>query len=147
MKIKKEILAPDGIVAINRDKEIIVFNDAASRMLSFKEPEVLSKDFRNVLITSEEDQSYILSALEKGESYSNISLAINRSDEKKINVLTSITPITQPDQGVIGVIVVFRDIEEVISLYDELQEKNKKIIEQKNRQFSAAVSKAHLPWI
>ena len=133
MRIKEKIIAPDGIVAINRDKEIIVFNDAASRITAFKEQEVLSKDFRDILIKSEEDQSYILSVLEKGESYSNISLAINRSGAKEFNVLTSITPITQPDLGVVGAIVVFRDIEEVISLYDELQEKNKKIIEQKNR--------------
>jgi PAS domain S-box-containing protein len=133
MRIKKKIIAPDGIVAINRDKEIIVFNDAASRITAFKEQEILSKDFRDVLITSEEDQSYILSALEKGESHSNISLTINRSDAKEFNVLTSITPIAQPDKGVIGAIVVFRDIEEVISLYDELQKKNKKIIEEKNK--------------
>ena len=47
MRIKKEIIAPDGIVAINRDKEIIVFNDAASRITAFKEQEILSKDFRD----------------------------------------------------------------------------------------------------
>jgi PAS domain S-box-containing protein len=130
---KRRLLIPDGIIAINQAKEIIVFNDAASRITAFKEQEILSKDFRNVLITSKEDQSYIFSALEKGESYSNISLTLNRSDAKGLNVLTSITPVTQPNEGVIGVIVVFRDIEEVISLYDELQEKNKKLIEEKNK--------------
>ncbi|MCB0748005.1 MAG: PAS domain-containing protein, partial [Ignavibacteriae bacterium] len=40
-KLNKKALATDGIIVINKEQVIIVFNEAASRITGFNEQEVL----------------------------------------------------------------------------------------------------------
>ncbi len=41
--------APDGIAVINKDKNIIVFNESAQRITNFSEEEILQKNITSLI--------------------------------------------------------------------------------------------------
>ena len=55
------------------------------------------------------------------------------NEDSLINVMVSLNPLEQPSHGIIGVIIVFRDTEEMISIFNELQQKNKELLNEKNK--------------
>jgi len=129
----KPDIAPDGIIVINEKKKIIVFNEAAQRITGFKEQEIISQDYDFLFKSSDKDQHYILDAITKGTSYSNISMIITCGDRKSLRILSSITPIKQPQMGVLGAIIVFRNMKEMLSLTQELHKKNREILDERNK--------------
>ena len=110
--------APDGIVAINKDKKIIAFSEAAQRLTGYHEENVIYKDFTFIFGKNNNNQQPILDALATGKTYSNISMNMKCSNKKSQNFLTSVTPFEQPTKKIIGVIVVFRNTEEMITLFN-----------------------------
>src|SRR5690606_15891544 len=132
-EIDKKIFAADGIIAVNKDDIIIVFNEAASRITEFNSNEVLAR--KSVLLFGKEsaNNSIIKKSLLTGEIFSNISLDINKKNGESLNVSASITPLTQPEQGTIGILIIFRDLNETSSLYSALAEKNQEVLEEKNK--------------
>ncbi len=125
--------APDGIIAINRENKIIVFNDAACRLTGYKTSEVISNQIDFLFPVQSEIENIIMHSLSSGDILSNISMTIRRSDKIDLLVTASVTPLKQPSQGVIGILIVFRNTLETLSLYNALEEKNKEIIEEKNK--------------
>lgn len=125
--------APDGIIAVNREQKIIVFNDAACRITGFNADDVVGKQLDFLFAYKIEKESYLLHSLSYGEMFSNISLTINSAFKKELSVTASITPLNQPSQGIIGILIVFRNTMETLLLYNALDEKNLEIIEEKNK--------------
>jgi PAS domain-containing protein len=68
-----------------------------------------------------------------GKSYSNISVNIKCATTKDQNFIASITPIQQPEQGIIGIIFVFRNMEDMITLLGNLEDKSREILDLKNK--------------
>jgi sigma-54 dependent transcriptional regulator, acetoin dehydrogenase operon transcriptional activator AcoR len=132
-KNNKTAIAPDGIIVINEKKKVIVFNEAAQRITGFKENEIISQDYDFLFKSSDKDQKYVFDAITKGTSFSNISMNISCGDRKALRILSSITPIKQPQIGIIGAIIVFRNMQEMLSLTQELQKKNREILDERNK--------------
>ncbi|MBZ0200885.1 MAG: PAS domain-containing protein, partial [Ignavibacteriaceae bacterium] len=104
-----KVIAHDGIVVLNKENKIIVFNEAASRITGFQNRDVISKQGDFLFSSSDVKNLLLNQCLTSGEVFSNISLSINCSNNKKINVTASISPLSQPSHGIIGIILVFRD--------------------------------------
>lgn len=132
-EINIKTLAPDGIISINKELKVIVFNEAACRITGFNTRDIVGRDSDFIFPNSNENKSYIHQSLTIGEIFSNISLTLQCADKKYLPVTASITPITNPEQGITGTIIVFRDTQEILSLYNTLEGKNKEIIEEKNK--------------
>ncbi|GMU98613.1 MAG: hypothetical protein AMXMBFR51_13500 [Ignavibacteriota bacterium] len=128
-----KLFASDGIIAINKDRRIIVFNEGATRITGFSYETIISKQSDILFDSTLQENAILYKSLNSGEIFSNISLRIKTIDKKELEVFASISPLIQPDQGIIGLIIVFRDINEVISLYHSLDQKNIEIIEEKNK--------------
>ncbi len=126
-------MVPDGIIVIDKGKKIIAFNESAQRITGLEEDDVLSKDLSFLFPNPDNDQKYILNSIKNKITYSNLRMEIISSNNIPINVIVSITPLEHPPLGTIGVIVVFRNIEEMISIFDELQERNKELLNEKNK--------------
>ena len=79
---QQDVYAPDGVIIIDHSGKIIAFNEAARRITGYKEADVSLKDYPILFKNSESDQSYIDKALNKGKSYSNLTLTIRGRTNK-----------------------------------------------------------------
>ena len=131
--INNPVFAPEGIIAINKENKIIVFNDAAGRITGFQTKDVISHQINFLFNNSNENNLLVQQSLSSGDIFSNIPLTINCNNGMELSVNASITPLTQPTQGIIGTIIIFRDTQEILSLYNLIDEKNTEIIEEKNK--------------
>lgn len=99
----------EGILAVNREGNVILINAAARRLLSvpdgIREGEPLEKVFPG---------SRLLDTLKSGETQTNVSLSIGQS-----HVITSRIPVTEGDR-VAGAISIFRDRTEMMKIAEEL---------------------------
>jgi PAS domain S-box-containing protein len=130
---QEDIVAPDGIVVIDRDKKIIAFNEAAQRITGFTEKEIIFQDYQLLFKDSRSDGSYVEDALMKGESYSNLSIDLINSGGQKFNVLASIAPLKPPEKPIVGIVFVFRNTQEMASMAQSLREKTLEILNERNR--------------
>lgn len=130
---EEDIIAPDGIIVIDRDKKIIAFNEAAQRITGFAEKEVIFQDYQLLFQEFQPDSNYVEDALTKGESYANLSIDLINSNNQNFNVLVSITPLKPPKKQIVGVVLVFRNTREMASMAQSLREKTLEILNERNR--------------
>jgi PAS domain S-box-containing protein len=122
-------LFSDGVIAIDKDLRIISFSKGAERITGFLAVDVNGKNF-NEVFKSELDvhKSPIADVLENGKSLANIKTKINNIDNKPITISINATPLKDVKGEIIGLIVNFRDIEEVYKLHAELFTENARLI-------------------
>jgi PAS domain S-box-containing protein len=132
-KNKEKMITPDGIIVISCENKIIAFSQAASRITGYEEDEIILKDFNFLFNKSGEYKNYIADSLTSGNTYSNLSLNITCKDDNVLNVLSSITPITRSDKSIIGIALVFRNTEEMLSLAETIREKTQALLDEKNK--------------
>jgi PAS domain S-box-containing protein len=131
-KNTETLIIPDGIIVIGKDKNIIVFNEAASRITGFSEDEVIGENFEFLFKKNIDEKRFIIDALEENLSISNLSINITDFKGNLKNVLASISPIKR-EGNVLSVVFVFRDTKEMLSLAEEINEKTLELIDQKNK--------------
>jgi PAS domain S-box-containing protein len=129
---KEALIVPDGIIVIGKEYQIIVFNEAASRITGFVEDDVIGKDFKILFSQSGDDSKLIIDSLKENRSFSNLSINITDSKNRIKNVLASITPILK-DKEVLSVVLVFRNTKEMLTMAEEIEEKTLELIDQKNK--------------
>ncbi len=128
---REKMVSPDGIIVIARDGNIIVFNEAASRITGYMEEEILGRHFGILFRKSPREAEHISSSLAGNVAFPNLSVNITDSTGEEKNVLASITPIAQEE--VTSVVLVFRDTHEMLTLSQELQQKTSELVDQRNR--------------
>ncbi|HYE09737.1 MAG TPA: sigma 54-interacting transcriptional regulator [Patescibacteria group bacterium] len=101
----------NGIVAINKDRRITVFNKAAGKILGVDASKVLDQEIASVMPESE-----LPHVLESGESEIGSTLNINGK-----TLITNRTPIFQGGK-VVGAVAVFQDITDYKNAMHELNE-------------------------
>ncbi len=131
-KNKESLIIPDGIAVIGKDNNILVFNEAASRITGYDEEDIIGKSFEFLFAKRPEDQKFIHQSLNENLAFNNISMNITDGKGNVKNVLASITPIKR-DENVLSVVFVFRDTKEMLSLAEEIQQKTFELIDQKNK--------------
>jgi len=129
---KEALIIPDGIVVIGKELNIIVFNDAASRITGFSEEEIVGQNC-NVLFEENSDGiNFIIDSIKENRSFANLAFNIKDKNEKEKNVLSSITPIVRSEQ-VLSTVLVFRDTKEMFSMAEEIELKTTELYDQKNK--------------
>ena len=101
----------DGMIAVNREGRVTLFNRAAERLIGKSADQVMGKKIGEVLPDTCLDQ-----VLQTGKPELNQSLEL--ANGKKI--VTNREPVTDREGKVIGVVSVFRDITEVTSLVQQV---------------------------
>ena len=130
---EQAIYEADGIIVLNKKGEIIASSEAACRITHFNEDELIGKSFKFLFETRIEDQDFISKILNEEKSYANINLLINIKNSTPLIVNASVTLLTQPTNKVIGIILVFRNMEEMVSILKELKTKNEELLYEKNK--------------
>lgn len=105
----------DGVLVVDRNYKIIVFNAVAAQISGFSIKEATGKVFDQVLKFVREDNEqindkFISEAIRTGEikSMSNHTVLI-RKDGSKVSVADSAAPLKNENGRVVGCVVVFRD--------------------------------------
>jgi PAS domain S-box-containing protein len=128
-----DLFFPDGVIIIDKNNNIVAFNEAASRITGYNEHEVSLQDYDCLFKNSESEKQYIEESLIKGKYFSNIILNITCSDNETVNVFASITPIKKSNDEIISIVFVFRDANEMIKLSQSLQNNIQETVDEKNR--------------
>lgn len=105
----------DGVVAIDHDWRIILWNKAASTITGWSEAEVLGKPFRSIVKfirehDRKEDIAFIEDAIVMGKtSFMEVGTLLIKKDGTEIAVGDSAAPINDKDGKMKGVVIVFHD--------------------------------------
>lgn len=112
----------DGILTADQSLRIITFNGAASEITGFSREEVLGDScldvFRQILFGQE---CLVCRALEKREYVRDVEREIVRKNGDRRLVLVTTTPLHDPQGKQTGIVVVFRDIQEIRELREQLK--------------------------
>jgi PAS domain S-box-containing protein len=68
---KEAMIIPDGIAVISKEQNIIVFNEAASRITGFGENEIVSKKIKMLFNKSKNDLKYIRESILENRAFTN----------------------------------------------------------------------------
>jgi len=129
---KEVLIIPDGIAVIGKDCNIIVFNEAASRITGYGEDDVVGKKCGILFEESSDGMNFLKESLREKRAFMNLAFNIKTKKESEKNVLASITPIVR-NENVISAVLVFRDTKEMLNLAEDLEEKTTELIDQKNK--------------
>lgn len=103
----------DGIATFNLEAKVVTWNKACERIYGYKAEEVVGK---NILMTVPEkhlsEWKRIYDGVIKGKIFENIEVERIRKDGKLINLLLTVSPITNLNGEVIGISSFIRDITE-----------------------------------
>ena len=119
----------DGVIAINKNFKIISFSKGAERITGFLAIDVTGKGF-NAVFNSELDahRSPIDEVLKNGKSITDVKTKIRNVENKSITISINATPLKDVKGEIIGLLVSFRDIEEVYKLHADLFTENARLI-------------------
>ncbi len=129
---KEAAIIPDGIVVIGTDMNIIIFNEAASRITGLSEDKVVGEPCSIIFKKKGNESRFITEVISEKRMYSNLPFKIKDKQGNFINVLASITPIMKSDK-VSSVVLVFRNIKEMLLMAEELEKKTSQLIDQRNK--------------
>lgn len=129
---KEFLIIPDGIAVIGKDCNIVVFNEAASRITGYSEDDVVGESCGILFEKNSDGMNFLKESLRDNRAFTNLAFNIKTKKESKKNVLASITPIVR-NENVISAVLVFRDTKEMLNLAEELEERTTELIDQKNK--------------
>jgi transcriptional regulator of aroF, aroG, tyrA and aromatic amino acid transport len=113
----------DGIIAINKNKEIEIFNSYCENIFNRKKQEVLGKKIDEVLHIQED--APILNLINNGEEYDNIKMKTTSNNEKQY--ITTGRSIKDDEGNIVGAVASLRDINEVKEMVDVLYNKGEDV--------------------
>lgn len=129
---KEVLIIPDGIAVIGKECNIIVFNEAASRITGYTEDDVVGENCKILFEEGSDGMNFLKESLKDNRAFTNLAFNIKTKKESEKNVLASITPIVR-NEKVISAVLVFRDTKEMLSLAEDLEERTTELIDQKNK--------------
>jgi PAS domain S-box-containing protein len=129
---RADMILPDGIAVVDGAQNVIVFNEAASRITGFGEDEIIGRNAKMLFRNSPEGFGYLQKTLKLNRNFSNLNIKISVKNGQKKNVLASFTPVKN-DGKVISAVFVFRDTREMLLMAEEVEKKNLELINQKNK--------------
>ncbi|HSQ33782.1 MAG TPA: sigma 54-interacting transcriptional regulator [Peptostreptococcaceae bacterium] len=109
-----------GIVAINKNKEIEIFNSYCENIFNSKKQEVLGKKIDEILHI--QDDAPILNLINNGEEYDNIKMKTTSYKNKQY--ITTGRSIKDDEGNILGAVASLRDINEVREMVDVIYNKD-----------------------
>jgi len=108
--IINSVAVDDGILYINKNLEIEIFNDYCEDIFHYKKRDVLGKDIRTIV-----HDPPMIKALVSGEEYNNVEVNI-KTDRGESHYLTSGRTVKDDNDNTIGVVASIRDIKKAIEI-------------------------------
>lgn len=118
-KIKDEAILNgigDGVVAIDRAWNIILFNKAASSISGWSQSEAMGKSFRSVVrFIRESDRKENIDFIERAMVFGKVGFMENhtvliKKDNSEVPIGDSAAPLVDENGQIVGAIIIFRDV-------------------------------------
>lgn len=147
----------DGVMTLSLNGRIIMFNPAASAILGLSPEEVIDKTFAEIFIMEMEDNDEfnqtVLDAVYQAAVGQNATASFRRRDNSAVTLSVTSSYLRSAEgesEAPAGVIVVFNDITEIVTLQDAEKELNRQLrdayrdLEESNKTLNAALRKVQV---
>jgi PAS domain S-box-containing protein len=118
----------DGVVAVDKHFKIISFSRGAERVTGYLSIDITGKNFNDVFKSTLDKKSPLQKVLCTGEPIANYRTEIKDIDNKPITISINATSLKDVKGNIIGVIINFRDAEEIYKLHAELYKENARLV-------------------
>ncbi|MFH0801981.1 MAG: ATP-binding protein [bacterium] len=111
-----------GVLAVNRDGEVIVFNQAAEALTGFSREEVLGCSYRSLPCTETSENGDLLSAVLAGDNVPvhKTERFLGCKDGLKVPVESLVWPVKDKRGETVGAVEIFADLSAIRQLKDEV---------------------------
>ncbi|MFH1284684.1 MAG: PAS domain S-box protein [Candidatus Peregrinibacteria bacterium] len=115
----------EAIVVLNKKSRITMWSIGAAKMFGYKEPEILNKKLANLVIPEDEQiqNKNLIDQVEKRKFIKNVETKRITKSGKIIDVIISVTRVTDEKDEFIGYLVIYRDITDKKKTSTELQKR------------------------
>ncbi len=123
--------ALDIIFLLDKEGNIIYRNPASEIMISADLEEIKGTHYTNYFTKSRKDAAtkYFAEAIKEGKEIRNLETTLKDSAGKKIYLLANLTPVRSINGQIVGLLAIFRDITEKVTLTEKLKDNINKLEE------------------
>ena len=123
-------LGSDGVIVVNPNLKIISFSDEAERILNFQMSEVTNQTLYEIFGENiRQLDSAFFDTINHGNIHSN--LVITLFENRQFSF--SLSPLHSVKKQIVGLVINFRDLDEMTRLMQEVSEKNYEILVERNK--------------
>lgn len=115
-----------GIIVIDKESRITVFNKEAESLTGFKSEEFLNKKIDELWVKTSAKLEYMSeSVLNEGKTYSGVEVVIKDKKGKEVSTSVFASQVLDDDKKGIGVVFLLRDITEIKIMEEELKKEDR----------------------
>lgn len=123
-------LGSDGVIVVSPELKIISFSEDAERILDYQMEEVTGKPLSEIFGNNiKQLESTFTDVIQKGSIYSNLAVTVNENRRFSF----SLSPLHSVKKQIVGMVITFRDLDEMTRLMQEISEKNYEILVERNK--------------
>ncbi len=111
-----------GVIAVDLEGNITTLNRAAKNILCYQADDAVGKSCDTILNSLEKGKSLLRKAIDRKKDLLNFKRKVLRSDNREIWIESSVTLLRENDGSVVGAVEVFKDLTEIISLENKLEQ-------------------------
>jgi PAS domain S-box-containing protein len=123
----------DGVMVLDANERIVAFSEGAERITGYAAGEVVGLTCQEIF-RSERRDAYCPArrTIESGVVLSNFRAHVLAADESEIEIALNISPLKRSDGAVVGAVVVFRNLNEMLEMTFRLTELSREILREKD---------------
>jgi PAS domain S-box-containing protein len=124
----------DGVMVLDHDGRIVAFSEGAERIIGYASSEVIGETCRDVFRSSMcGDACPAEKTVASGIALSNCRCKILTRDDSEIEISLNTSPLKGTGGDTVGVVVVFRNLNEMVEMMERLTELSREMMREKER--------------
>ena len=123
----------DGVMVLDANERIVAFSEGAERITGYTAGEVVGRTCQEVFRSERCEASCpARRTIESGVVLSNYRAHVLAADDSEIEIALNISPLKRSDGAVVGAVVVFRNLNEMLEMTFRLTELSHEILREKD---------------
>ena len=124
----------DGVMVLDTGERIVAFSEGAERITGFIASEVVGRTCREVFRSDRCDMACpARRTFDSGAVLSNCRCNVLTADDSEIEIAVNTSPLRRSDGEIVGAVVVFRNLNEMLEMTFRMTELSREIIREKER--------------
>jgi PAS domain S-box-containing protein len=124
----------DGVMVLDTGERIVAFSEGAERITGYLASEVVGRTCRDVFRSDRCDIACpARRTFESGAVLSNCRCNVLTADDSEIEIAVNTSPLRRSDGEIVGAVVVFRNLNEMLEMTFRMTELSREIIREKER--------------